>query len=93
MKFQISSRAESRKRYTLVIKNRVISKQFCFIRCRNNTSGRLNRGGIANLPFLRTLLAILQKLLEASFWKVIDYFDLLAYLSYISSAMKRAIPL
>ena len=38
----------------------VFSKQFCFIRC-SNTSGPLNRGGIADLPLLRTLLAIHQK--------------------------------
>ena len=34
---------------------KVFSKQFCFIRC--NTSGPLNRGGIADLSLLRTLLA------------------------------------
>ena len=33
----------------------------------DNTSGSLNRGGIADLPFLRTLLAIHQKSLEPSF--------------------------
>ena len=38
----------------------------------------LNRGGIADLPLLRTLLAIRQKSQERSFWKVIDIFVLLA---------------
>ena len=33
----------------------------------DNTSGSLSRGGIADLPLLRTLLAIHQKSREASF--------------------------
>ena len=32
----------------------------------------LNREGIADLPLLRTLLAIHQKFLEPTFWEVID---------------------
>ena len=35
-----------------------------------NTSGPLNRGGRADLPFLRTLLAIYQKSQEQRFWEV-----------------------
>ena len=38
----------------------------------DNTSGLLNREGIADLPLLRTLLAICQKSWELSFWKVMD---------------------
>ena len=38
----------------------------------DNTSGPLNRGGIADLPLLRTLLAIRQKSREPSFWEVMD---------------------
>ena len=34
----------------------------------DNTSGLLNRRGIADLPLLRTLLAICQKSREPSFW-------------------------
>ena len=45
----------------------------------DNTSGPLNRGGIADLPLLRTLLAIRQKSRESSFWEVMDSFVLLAY--------------
>ena len=45
----------------------------------DNTSGWLNRGGIADLPLLRTLYAICQKSREPSFWEVIDTFVLLAY--------------
>ena len=39
-----------------------------------NTLGQLNRGSIADLSFLRTLLPICQKSYEPRFWKVIDYF-------------------
>ena len=44
-----------------------------------NTSEPLNRRGIADLPLLRTLLAIHQKSREASFWEIMDSFVLLAY--------------
>ena len=40
----------------------------------DNTSTPLNRGGIADLPLLRTLLAIRQKSREPSFWEVMDSF-------------------
>ena len=49
------------------------SSRFCFIRCRRNTSGPLNRAGIADIPLLRTL-AIRQKSREPSFWEVIELF-------------------
>ena len=45
----------------------------------DNTSGSLNRGEIADLPLLKTLLAICQKLREQSFWEVMDSFVLLGY--------------
>ena len=45
----------------------------------DNNSGLLKRGGIADLPLLRTLLTIRQKSRELSFWEVIDSFVLLAY--------------
>ena len=44
----------------------------------DNTSGPLNRGGIADLPLLRTLLASRQKSREPSFWEVMDSFVLLS---------------
>ena len=47
----------------------------------DNTFGQLNRGGIADLPLLRTLLAIRQKSREPSIWEVMDSFVLLAYAS------------
>ena len=49
-----------------------------------NTSGLFNRGGIADLPLLRTLLAIWQKSWEPSFWEVIVSF-LLAFAGLASS--------
>ena len=45
----------------------------------DNTSGSLNRGGIADLLLLRTVLAIHQKAQKPSFLGVMDSFILLAY--------------
>ena len=39
-----------------------------------NNCGPLNRGGIADLPFLRALLEIRQKSRQPSFWEVMDSF-------------------
>ena len=46
-----------------------------------NTSRPLNRGGIADLPFLRTLLAIHQKPRKPSLWEKMESFVSLAYAS------------
>ena len=51
----------------------------------DNTSSPLNRGGIAGLPLLRTLLVIRQKSREPSFWEVMDSFVLVAYASLAAS--------
>ena len=51
----------------------------------DNTSRLLNRGGIADLPLLITLLAIRQKSQEPSFWEVMDSFVLLAHASLAAS--------
>ena len=51
----------------------------------DNTSRPLNRGGIADLSLLRTLLAIRQKYRERSFWEVMDSFVLVAYASLVVS--------
>ena len=51
----------------------------------DNTSGLLNRGGIADFPLLRTLLAILQKSREPNFSEVMDSFILLVYASLAAS--------
>ena len=48
----------------------------------DNTSGPLNRRGIADLLLLRTLLAICQNSRNQNFWEVMDSFVLLAYASF-----------
>ena len=53
-----------------------LANNFVLSDAEDNTSGPLNRGGIADLPLLRTLLAICQKSQEPSFWEVIDSFYL-----------------
>ena len=54
---------------------------FALSEAEDNTSGPLNRGGIADLPLLRTLLAICQKSQQPGFWEVMDSFILLAHAS------------
>ena len=51
----------------------------------DNTSRPLNRGGTADLPLLRTLLAICQKSREPSFLEMMDSFILLVYASLVAS--------
>ena len=50
-----------------------------------NTSRLLNRGGMADLALLRTLLAIHQKSQEPCVWEVMESFVLLAYASLATS--------
>ena len=45
----------------------------------------MNRGGIVDLPLLRTLLAIHQKSREPSIWEVMDAFVSVAYASWAAS--------
>ena len=61
------------------------ANNFALLDADDNTSAPLNRGGIADLPLLRTLLAIRQKSQEPSFWEVMDSFVLLAYASLAAS--------
>ena len=49
-----------------------LANNFALSDAEDNTSSPLNRGGIADLPLLRTLLAIRQKSREPSFWEVMD---------------------
>ena len=51
----------------------------------DNTSSPLNRGGIADLPLLRTLLAICQKSRDPSFWEMMNSLVLVAYASLAAS--------
>ena len=61
------------------------ASNFALSDAENNTSGQLNRGGIADLALLRTVLSIHQKSPETNFWKVMDSFVLLAYASLAAS--------
>ena len=62
-----------------------LANNFALSDAEDNTSGPLNRGGIADLPLLRALLAICQKTREPSLWEVIDSFVLVAYASLAAS--------
>ena len=58
---------------------------FALSNAEDNTSGALNKGNLANLLLLRTLLAIHQKSREASFWELMDSFVFLANASFTAS--------
>ena len=62
-----------------------LANNFALSDAEDNTSCPLNRRGIADLPLLRTLLAIRQKSQEPSFWEVMDSFVLVAYASLAAS--------
>ena len=62
-----------------------LANNFALSNAEDNTPGPLNRGVIADLPLLRTLLAIRQKSREPSFWKVMDSFVLVAYATLAAS--------
>ena len=61
------------------------ANNFALSDAEDNTSGLLNRGGIADLSLLRTLLEISQNFRGPSFWEVMDSFVLLAYTSLSAS--------
>ena len=48
------------------------ANNFALLDADDNTSAPLNRGGTADLPLLKTLLAICQKSQEPRFWEVMD---------------------
>ena len=62
-----------------------LANNFALSDAEGNTSEPLNRGGIADLTLLKTLLAIHQKSQKPSFWEVMDSFVLLAYTSLAAS--------
>ena len=64
-----------------------LANNFLLSDAENNTSGLLIRGGIADLPLLRTLLAICQNSQEPTLWGVMDSLVLLAYASLVVSKM------
>ena len=62
-----------------------LANNFALSDAEDNTSELLKRGGIADLPSLRTLLAICQNFWEPSFWEVMDPVLLLTYASLAAS--------
>ena len=64
---------------------KVLASNFALSDTEENTSGPLNRGGIADLSLLRTLLAIRQKSREPSFREEMDPYVSLAYASLAAS--------
>ena len=56
-----------------------LANNFALSDAQDNTSGPFNRGGVADLLLLRTLLTIRRKLREPSLWEVMDSFGLVAY--------------
>ena len=64
---------------------RSLTNNFALSALEDNTSGPLNRRCTADLPSLRTLLAIRQKSWEPSFWEVMDSFVSVAYATLATS--------
>ena len=64
---------------------KISGNNFTLSESQYNSSGLLNRGSIADLLFLRTLLAIRQKSRKPRFWEVIESYVLLAYASLAAS--------
>ena len=62
-----------------------LANNFALSDAEDNTSGLLNREGIADLPLSRTLIAIFQKSREPSFWEVMDSFVSVAHASLATS--------
>ena len=60
-----------------------LAKNFALLDAEENISEPLNSGGIADLPLLRTLLAIRLKSRQPRFWEVKDSFVLVAYASLV----------
>ena len=69
----------------LELLGKFLVNNFALSHAEGNYSEPLNRGGITDLPLLRTPLAICQKSRETSFWEVIDSFVLVAYASLVVS--------
>ena len=82
---EVKTGKETPESSRLKFKEKFSANNFALSDAEDNTSGPLNRGGIAELPLLRTLLAIRQKSREPSFWEVMDPFVLLAYASLANS--------
>ena len=69
----------------LELLEKFLANNFVLSDAEDNTSSPLNKRGIADLPLLKTLLAICQESQEPSFWQVMDSFILAAYASLAAS--------
>ena len=89
MQFQISSRRENHKEIPdssrLEFLEKFLANNFALSDVEGSTSRPFNRKSIADLPLLRTLLAIHQNSREQSFREGMDSFVLLAYASLAAS--------
>ena len=79
MQFQIIKEIPEPSRLEFL--ERFSANNFTLSDAEDNTSGPLNRGGIADLPLFKTLMTTPQKSQEPSFWEGMDSFVLLAYAS------------
>ena len=83
--FQISPRRdrykckEIPKSSRLELLEKLLVNNFALSDAEDSTSWSLNRGGIADLPLLGTLLAICQNSQEPRLWEVMVSFVLVAY--------------
>ena len=64
---------------------KLLANSFALSDAEDSTFGLINRGGMADLPLLRTLLAIHQKFWVPSSLKVMDSFVLVAYADLAAS--------
>ena len=76
---------ETHDSWSLEFLEKLLANNFALSDAEDNISRPLNRGVIADLPLLRTLLAIHQTSQEPSFWEKMNSFVLLAYASLAAS--------
>ena len=96
MQFQVSSEKELTGKEIpessrLEFLEKISTNHFPLLDAEDNTFGLLDRGGIADLPFLITLIAIHQKFQKPSFWEVMYSFVLLAYATLATSTLLQQI--
>ena len=73
---EVKAGKETPESSRLEFKETFSANNFALSDAEDNTSGPLSRGGIADLPSLRTLLAIRQKSRKPSFWEVMRVWKL-----------------
>ena len=88
MQLQISSRRETGKEIPessrLESLEKFLANNFALSDAEDNTPGSLNRQGIADLPLLRTLLAIHQKVPRAKFLRSGGLFCFISTCKFVS---------